>query len=73
MIANLRETTQKNHEQDWLKTNLAKFSGMMQGQKNLESVSRLIMSELTPLVQAQPRRVLRHGRRSRATTRAAGR
>jgi HAMP domain-containing protein/CheY-like chemotaxis protein/signal transduction histidine kinase len=52
MITNLRETTQKNQEQDWLKTNLAKFSGMMQGQKNLEAVSRLIMSELTPLVGA---------------------
>ena len=52
MIANLRDTTQKNREQDWLKTNLAKFSGMMQGQKSLESVSRMIMSELTPLVQA---------------------
>ena len=52
MIVNLRETTQKNTEQDWLKTNLAKFSSMMQGQKNLETVSRLIMSELTPLVSA---------------------
>jgi CheY-like chemotaxis protein/signal transduction histidine kinase/HAMP domain-containing protein len=52
MIANLRDTTQRNQEQDWLKTNLAKFSGMMQGQKNLEAVSRLIMSELTPLVSA---------------------
>src|SRR5439155_822664 len=52
MIINLRETTQKNTEQDWLKTNLAKFSSMMQGQKNLESVSGLIMSELTPLVSA---------------------
>jgi signal transduction histidine kinase/CheY-like chemotaxis protein/HAMP domain-containing protein len=52
MIVTLRETTQKNQEQDWLKTNLAKFSGMMQGQKSLESVSRMIMSELTPLVQA---------------------
>ena len=52
MIGNLRDTTQKNQEQDWLKTNLAKFSGMMQGQKSLESVSRMIMSELTPLVQA---------------------
>ena len=52
MIVNLKETTQKNTEQDWLKTNLAKFSGMMQGQKNLEAVSRLIMSELTPLVSA---------------------
>ncbi|NRD62900.1 HAMP domain-containing protein [Corallococcus exiguus] len=52
MIVNLRETTQKNQEQDWLKTNLAKFSGMMQGQKSLDAVSRLIMSELTPLVSA---------------------
>jgi HAMP domain-containing protein/CheY-like chemotaxis protein len=52
MIANLKDTTEKNTEQDWLKTNLAKFSRMMQGQKDLESVSRLIMSELTPLVSA---------------------
>src|SRR5687767_4641535 len=52
MIANLRETTETNKQQDWLKTNLAKFSRMMQGQKDLESVSRLIMSELTPLVSA---------------------
>jgi signal transduction histidine kinase/ActR/RegA family two-component response regulator len=53
MIANLRDTTQTNKEQDWLKTNLAKFSQMMQGQRSLESLSRLIMSELTPLVSAQ--------------------
>src|SRR5437762_271448 len=52
MIVNLRETTQKNQEQDWLKTNLAKFSSMMQGQKNLDTVSKLIMSQLTPLVSA---------------------
>ncbi len=52
MIFNLRETTQKNQEQDWLKTNLAKFSSMMQGQKNLDTVSKLIMSQLTPLVSA---------------------
>ncbi|MFN2565339.1 MAG: response regulator, partial [Gemmatimonadaceae bacterium] len=52
MIGNLRETTERNQEQDWLKTNLAKFSRMMQGQKDLESVTRLIMSELTPLVSA---------------------
>src|SRR5438552_1669335 len=52
MLVNLRETTQKNQEQDWLKTNLAKFSSMMQGQKNLDNVSRLIMSQLTPLVSA---------------------
>ncbi len=52
MIFNLRETTQKNQEQDWLKSNLARFSSMMQGLKSIESVSRLIMSELTPLVGA---------------------
>ena len=52
MIANLKDTTQKNMEQDWLKTNLAKFSGMMQGQKDLKAISKLIMSELTPLVSA---------------------
>ena len=52
MIGNLRETTRKNTEQDWLKTNLARFSSMMQGQKDLDTVSRLIMSELTPLVSA---------------------
>ncbi|MDQ3940969.1 MAG: response regulator, partial [Actinomycetota bacterium] len=53
MIANLKETTQRNEEQDWLKTNLAKISGMMQGQRDLLAVSRLIMSELTPTVSAQ--------------------
>jgi CheY-like chemotaxis protein/signal transduction histidine kinase/HAMP domain-containing protein len=52
MIDNLRETTSKNEEQDWLKTNLANFSRMMQGQKDLAAVSRMIMSELTPLVSA---------------------
>ncbi|HEX8075250.1 MAG TPA: HAMP domain-containing protein [Thermoleophilaceae bacterium] len=53
MIANLRETTQRNEEQDWLKTNLARISGLMQGQRDLQTVSRLIMSELTPTVSAQ--------------------
>jgi signal transduction histidine kinase/ActR/RegA family two-component response regulator len=53
MIANLRDTTQTNKEQDWLKTNLAKFSGMMQGQRSLESLAELIMSELTPVASAQ--------------------
>ncbi|MGH7461937.1 MAG: HAMP domain-containing protein, partial [Longimicrobiales bacterium] len=52
MIGNLKETTERNQEQDWLKTNLAKFRHMMRGQKDLETVSRLIMSELTPLVSA---------------------
>ena len=53
MIANLRDTTQQNAEQDWLKTNLARISGLMQGQRDLQAVSRLIMSELTPVVSAQ--------------------
>jgi len=53
MIGNLRLTTDVNTEQDWLKTNLAKFSGMMQGQRSITEVAQLIMSELTPLVNAQ--------------------
>src|SRR5207245_274514 len=52
MIANLRQTTERNAEQDWLNSNLARFSGLMQGQRDLQTVSRLIMSELTPLVGA---------------------
>jgi HAMP domain-containing protein/signal transduction histidine kinase/CheY-like chemotaxis protein len=52
MITTLRETTQKNVEQDWLKTNLAKFSRMLQGQRDLQTVAQTIMSELTPLVSA---------------------
>jgi len=53
MIATLKETTQKNTEQDWLKTNLGDFSNMMQGQRNIESVAQAIISKLTPLVNAQ--------------------
>jgi signal transduction histidine kinase/HAMP domain-containing protein/DNA-binding response OmpR family regulator len=53
MIANLRETTRRNEEQDWLKTNLARISSLMQGQRDLETVSQLIMSELSPAVSAQ--------------------
>jgi HAMP domain-containing protein/signal transduction histidine kinase/CheY-like chemotaxis protein len=53
MIRNLKDTTQKNSEQDWLKTNLAKFSRMLQGQKDLLTVGRLILSELAPVVSAQ--------------------
>ncbi|MCI0366286.1 MAG: HAMP domain-containing protein [Phycisphaerales bacterium] len=53
MIRNLRDTTQKNSDQDWLKTNLAKFTRMLQGQKDLMTVSKLILSEVAPLVSAQ--------------------
>ena len=53
MIRNLRDTTQTNTDQDWLKTNLARFTGMLQGQKDLQTVGRLILSELAPLVGVQ--------------------
>src|SRR5262249_12826737 len=53
IIATLRDTTRKNQEQDWLKTNLARFFGVMQGQRNLQSLTNQIMSELTPVVGAQ--------------------
>ena len=53
MIANLRQTTRQNEEQDWLKTNLARISSLMQGQRDLETVTQLIMSELAPAVGAQ--------------------
>ena len=52
MIENLRQTTDRNTEQDWLKTNLAKFTSMLQGQRDLASVGRLLLSELAPLVDA---------------------
>jgi signal transduction histidine kinase/CheY-like chemotaxis protein/HAMP domain-containing protein len=52
MIRNLRETTLKNSEQDWLKGNLAKFTRMLQGQRDLLTVSKLILSELAPVVAA---------------------
>src|SRR4029453_3471654 len=53
MIRNLKDTTLKNTEQDWLKTNLAKFSRMLQGQRDLLAVARLILSELAPVVNAR--------------------
>jgi CheY-like chemotaxis protein/signal transduction histidine kinase/HAMP domain-containing protein len=53
MINNLRLTTDRNTEQDWLKTNLARFTGMLQGQRDLTTVGRLLLSELAPLVNAQ--------------------
>jgi CheY-like chemotaxis protein/signal transduction histidine kinase len=53
MIDNLRLTTDRNTEQDWLKTNLARFTNMLQGQRDLTTVGRLLLNELTPLVNAQ--------------------
>ena len=53
MIGNLRVTTERNEEQDWLKTNLAKFTRMLQGQRDLFTVGEMLLSELAPLVDAQ--------------------
>ena len=53
MIDNLRLTTDRNTEQDWLKTNLARFTAMLQGQRDLATVGRTLLSELAPLVAAQ--------------------
>ncbi len=53
MIDNLRLTTDRNTEQDWLKTNLARFTSMLQGQRDLATVGRMLLSELSPLVNAQ--------------------
>jgi CheY-like chemotaxis protein/signal transduction histidine kinase/HAMP domain-containing protein len=53
MIDNLRGTTDRNQEQDWLKTNLAKFTRMLQGQRDLVTVGKMLLSELAPLVDAQ--------------------
>jgi signal transduction histidine kinase/CheY-like chemotaxis protein/HAMP domain-containing protein len=53
MVQSLRETTRANQEQDWLKTNLARISGLMQGHRDLQVVARLVMNELAPLVRVQ--------------------
>jgi signal transduction histidine kinase/ActR/RegA family two-component response regulator len=53
MIVNLKDTTRENTEQDWLKTHLARFTRMLQGHRDLVAVSRMILSELAPLVNAQ--------------------
>jgi HAMP domain-containing protein/signal transduction histidine kinase/DNA-binding response OmpR family regulator len=53
MIRNLKDTTLKNSEQDWLKTNLAKFSRMLQGERDLLTVGKMTLSELAPVVAAQ--------------------
>ncbi|TMD61250.1 MAG: response regulator, partial [Chloroflexi bacterium] len=53
MIRTLARTTRQNQNQDWLKTNIAKFTGMLQGQRDLVTVAKLLLSELSPLVQAQ--------------------
>ena len=66
MIRNLKDTTRKNQEQDWLKTSLTTFTQLLQGQKELGTVSKLILSELAPLVNVQ------HGAFYTAEREAAG-
>jgi HAMP domain-containing protein/signal transduction histidine kinase/ActR/RegA family two-component response regulator len=53
MIRNLRDTTLRNEEQNWLKTNLTRFTRILQGQRDFLTVGKLILSELAPLVSAQ--------------------
>ncbi|MCX2953701.1 HAMP domain-containing protein [Lentzea sp. NEAU-D7] len=53
MVGSLRDSTKANQDQDWLKSNLARISGLMQGRRDLAVVAELIMDELTPLVSAQ--------------------
>ncbi|MGH3786595.1 MAG: HAMP domain-containing protein [Pseudonocardiaceae bacterium] len=53
MVANLKEATRTNQEQDWLKTNLARLSGLMQGHRDLATVAAVVLSELAPLLSAQ--------------------
>ena len=74
MIDNLRLTTDRNNEQDWLKTNLARFTSMLQGQRDLVRVGQMLLSELAPLVGRPPGRHLpehRTTRRSGGTVAAA--
>src|SRR5437879_898161 len=53
MIVDLRESTQANEEQDWLNTNLARMSGLLQGRPNLEELGRIVLGELAPQISAQ--------------------
>src|SRR5208283_521270 len=63
MIGNLRLTTDRNTEQDWLKTNLARFTNMLQGQRDLNAVGQMLLAELAPLVNAQQGVISRAGKR----------
>ena len=53
MIGNLRDTTEYNEQQDWLKTNLTRFTRLMQGQRNIESVCDTLLSGIAPLIDVQ--------------------
>ncbi|HVZ35699.1 MAG TPA: ATP-binding protein, partial [Polyangiaceae bacterium] len=53
MIRNLQETTRRNTDQDWLKTNLAKLTRMLQGQRDMMAVAKGLLSEVAGLIGAQ--------------------
>ena len=72
MIVTLRETTKKNAEQGWLDSNLARIGGLLQGQRDLDEVCRMIMTEVTPLVDAQLGAFFLAGQRRRPTGRGCG-
>ena len=67
MIRNLRLTTERNTEQDWLKTNLARFTNMLQGQRDLAAVGTMLLSELAPLVNAHQGLIYQMGSESAGT------
>ena len=66
MIDNLRVTTESNQEQDWLKTNVAKFTGMLQGQRDLVTVAHMLLSELAPLIECAARHHVHGGRHEKS-------
>ncbi len=72
MIDNLRLTTERNTEQDWLKTNLARFTNMLQGQRDLTTVGRMLLSELAPQVAAQNGVIYLVDAEGRASAQASG-
>src|SRR5271165_4180141 len=53
MVRSLRESVQASRDQEWLKSNLARIAGMMQGHRDLAVVAELMMDELAPLVGSQ--------------------
>ncbi|MFC4136795.1 HAMP domain-containing protein, partial [Hamadaea flava] len=52
MIITLGETTKENADQGWLDSNLARTGALLQGQRDLTEVCRMLMREVTPLVEA---------------------
>jgi hypothetical protein len=72
MIRILRDTTSKNAEQDWLKTNLARFTRMLQGERDSVTVSNMILSEIAPLVKRPARRSLHRRERGRRADARSG-